>query len=374
MHILIPALHQPSKPTGVCRHAVNLAQCLVDTDTVTKVTLIIGEWQKQYFASSFNFLSPKIELVTVAIKNSSFARNKWFLFDLPQIANRLQPDIVHLSFPFPFFRQRFKSPVVSTIHDLYPYECPENFGYPRVWFNRWFLRQCVHNSDGLSCVSNSTLESLKHYFSRIDSRKQISLIYNYVDFRHVTPRIPQRLTTAKDLSFIFCVAQHRRNKNLDLLIKSYALLLNNGSLKPSTKLILVGNSGPETENIQTLIQTLALQRQVILLSSLNDGELRWLYENCKLFVIPSSTEGFCLPLVEAITLSCTVICSDIPIFREVGAENCYYFDLNKQPVNSLSETIIFALKQLDYSQNYNERRFSRESVAQQLLNLYASIG
>ena len=147
MHILIPALHRPSKPTGVCRHAVNLAQCLIDTDRVTKVTLIIGKWQQKYFAKSFDFLAPEIELMVVAIKNSSLARNKWFLFDLPQIANRLQPDIIHLSFPVPFFRNWFKSPVVSTIHDLYPYECPENFGFPQVWFNRWFLRQCVNNSD-----------------------------------------------------------------------------------------------------------------------------------------------------------------------------------------------------------------------------------
>ena len=45
MHILIAALHRPTKPTGVCRHAVNLAQCLADTDEVDKVTLVIGAWQ-----------------------------------------------------------------------------------------------------------------------------------------------------------------------------------------------------------------------------------------------------------------------------------------------------------------------------------------
>ena len=89
MHILIPALHRPLQPTGVCRHAVNLAQSLVDTDEVTKVTLVVGEWQKDYFQKSFDFLSPKINLVSVAIKNSSFSRNKWFLLGLPKLANDL---------------------------------------------------------------------------------------------------------------------------------------------------------------------------------------------------------------------------------------------------------------------------------------------
>lgn len=373
MHILIPALHRPSKPTGVCRHAVNLAQSLVDTNEVTKVTLVIGEWQKDYFEKSFNFLSPKINLVCVAIKNSSFSRNKWFLLGLPTLANSLQCDIIHMSFPFPFIRQWFKAPVVSTIHDLYPYECPENFGYPQVWFNRWFLKQCVDNSDGLTCVSKCTLESLKHYFPSIDLRKKTTVIYNYVDFHHIIPKIPENLGFDKNFPFLLSVAQHRKNKNLDLLIQSYALLLNNGRLTPSTNLVIVGSPGPETENIQTLIQTLSLQKQIILLSSLDDGELSWLYKNCQLFVIPSSTEGFCIPLVEALTLSPTVICSDIPIFREVGSSNCHYFDLNNNPVNSLSEAIVSALTQPNSSQSSTDPRFSKENVAQQLLNFYILI-
>ena len=65
MHILIAALHRPSKPTGVCRHAANLAQCLADTKEVTKVTLIVGAWQRHYFET---FISSKIWLQT---------RNNW---------------------------------------------------------------------------------------------------------------------------------------------------------------------------------------------------------------------------------------------------------------------------------------------------------
>ncbi len=373
MHILIPVLHRPFKPTGVCRHAVNLAHCLADTDSVGKITLIIGTWQRDYFESSFNLDSSKIKLVDVDIKNSSLARNHWFMFGLPKLAQQLQPDLIHMSFPFPFVRKWFKAPVVSTIHDLYPYECPENFGYPQVWFNRWFLSQCIHNSDGLSCVSQSTLKYLKHYFPGIDIRKKTTVIYNYVDFRHIIPQVPEKLAFENNFSFLLCVAQHRKNKNLDLLIESYALLLSNSSLPPSTKLILVGSPGPETENIQNLIQTLTLQQQVVLLSSLNDRELCWLYKNCELFVIPSSTEGFCIPLVEAITLSRQIVCSDIPIFREVGSSKCHYFELSDEPVNSLSKAMISALTQSTSSTSSTELLFSKEVVCQQLLNFYVSI-
>ena len=87
MHILIAALHRPTKPTGVCRHAANLAQCLADTPEVSKVTLIVGTWQKDYFEQFFH--SPKIQLITVDIKNSSLARNIWFLFGLPKLVKNL---------------------------------------------------------------------------------------------------------------------------------------------------------------------------------------------------------------------------------------------------------------------------------------------
>lgn len=373
MHILVPALHRPLKPTGVCRHAANLAQCLAETDEVTKVTLIIGEWQKNYFEETFQLFSSKISLISVSINNSSLARNRWFLFGLPKLADRLQPDIIHLSFPFPFLRQWFKSPVVATIHDLYPYECPENFGYPQVWFNRWFLRQCIDQSDGLSCVSKSTLESLQHYFPSIDPHKKTTVIYNYVDFSHINPKIPEKDFSDEKFRFLLCVGQHRKNKNLDLLIHSYHNLQKNNILKPATKLLIVGSSGPETENILHQIQMLALQEQVLLLSSITDEELCWLYKNCELFVIPSSTEGFCLPLVEALSLSPRVVCSNIPIFQEVGSSNCNYFDLSDDPGYNLTEAMTFVLSQPAMNRLAADMRFSKASVAQQLLNFYASV-
>jgi glycosyltransferase involved in cell wall biosynthesis len=371
MHILISALHRPSKPTGVCRHAVNLAQCLADTDQVTKVTLVVGAWQKDYFEKSFTLDSKKIKLFSVDIKNNSVSRNIWFLFNLPKLAKQLHCDIVHLSFPLPFVRALFPCPVVSTIHDLYPYECPENFGYPNVIFNQLFLKQCINNSDGLSCVSKRTLEYLKNYFPGIEQRKKTTVVYNYVDFSHLEPRIPNAIEISINAPFLLSVAQHRKNKNLDILIQAYSLLLKNNQLKGSTKLILVGSSGPETENICQQIRALSLQDRVLMLSSIDDDELCWLYQNSELLVVPSSSEGFCLPLAEALYLSCKVVCSDIPIFREIGSSNCTYFELQGDRVQNLSQAIICSLAQPHDDNIYPDSRFSKEKIAHQYLIFYS---
>ncbi|MGD1855047.1 MAG: glycosyltransferase family 4 protein [Leptolyngbyaceae cyanobacterium] len=365
MHVLIPALHRPTKPTGVCRHAVNLAQCLAAATNVTRVTLVIGSWQRDYFNEVFQLDSPKIQLADVDIKNSSLARNRWFLLGLPQLANRLNPDMIHMSFPFPFVRQWFKSPVVSTIHDLYPYECPENFGYPRVWFNQLFLQQCVRNSDGLTCVSNCTLTALKDYFPTVKHTKQTAVVYNVVDFEGVDANIPRQVSPGD--SFLMSVAQHRKNKNLDLLIRAYGALHQRQHLR--AKLLIVGSSGPETEHLTQLVTQLNLEDQVLFLSGLTDGELRWLYEHASLFVIPSATEGFCLPLVEALTLACPAVCSDIPIFREVGSARCHYFSLEGQD-SALATAMTAALSAAPSSEQTVDSRFSKPTIAKQLLDFY----
>ncbi|MBW4560967.1 MAG: glycosyltransferase family 4 protein [Mojavia pulchra JT2-VF2] len=371
MHILIAALHRPTKPTGVCRHAANLARCLADTDKISKVTLVIGSWQKDYFESSFSLKSDKIAWVNVDIENRSVTRNIWFLSGLPKLAKQLHADLVHLAFPLPFFRQLLPCPVVATIHDLYPYEYPKNFGYPNVIFNQLFLRQCVNNSDGLSCVSKYTLERLKNYFPHIEQRKKTAVVYNYVDFSQVTPKVPNASNVK--LPFLLSVAQHRKNKNLDILIQAYYLLLKNHQIADLTQLIIVGSSGPETDNILNQIQALSLANRVLLMTSIDDDELCWLYNNCDLLVVPSSTEGFCLPLAEALYLACKVVCSDIPIFREIGNHNCTYFELQGDNSQNLAQAIINCLSKPDYDNNVSDQRFSKLKVSQQYLDLYAKM-
>ena len=373
MHVLIAALHRPIKPTGVCRHAANLANCLAEIPEITQISLVIGVWQQDYFTTAFTFVSQKIKLITVNIKNSSLVRNSWFLWGLPRLTNKLKPAIVHLSFPLPVLKAKFNIPVLTTIHDLYPYECPENFGFPQVWFNRLFLKQCINNSDGLSCVSQVTLERLKFYFPRLKPQQKITVIYNYVDFdiNSIEPLPPRQLL--KNNSFLLTVAQHRQNKNLDLLLEAYAKMLENRQLDHNCQLIIVGSSGPQTENLQHLITQLALKNKVLLLSAIKDEELCWLYQNCHAFIIPSSTEGFCLPLVEALHFSDRIVCSDIPIFKEVGNVNCTYFSLENDPINNLSNAIIQTIDKPQASYLMNVSKFNKLNIAHQYFNLYSQI-
>lgn len=373
MHVLVAALHRPTKPTGVCRHAVNLAHALVDQPKVSKVSIVVGSWQSAYFVADLNLDTQRVQLIAIDLKHSAISRNLWFLLGLPKLANSVGADMVHLSFPLPFVRSLFPCPVVATIHDLYPYEKPENFGYPGVVFNQLFLSQCIRNSSGLTCVSKTTLDSLDNYFPSASQVKPTTHIYNCVDFSSVEPQVPQQLASLP-APFLLAVAQHRKNKNLDLLIKAYASLRQTGHLA-ETNLILVGSSGPETENMLEIIKVSGLNEKVLLLSSIQDTELVWLYKNCKLLVIPSSTEGFCLPLAEGTACGCQVVCSDIPIFRELGFSHCIYFSLQGEISKNLEMAICTALEngQSAEAPTPAENRFSKAHTGKQYIAFYSEL-
>jgi glycosyltransferase involved in cell wall biosynthesis len=376
MHILIVVLHRPTKPTGVCRHAANLALCLAETDRVSQVTLVTGQWQRDYFETVFLLTSDKIKIIDIDIKNSSTSRNLWFLWNLPSLVKSLQPDLVHLSFPLPFLRSRFPCPVVTTIHDLYAFDYPENFGQTRAFFNRSFFRQCVRQSDGLACVSQNTQKRLLEYFPECGWQRNIAAIYNYVNFNRISPSVPEIFSNGASPPFFLCVAQHRKNKNLNILINAFSKLKSTRTLPESTLLIIVGSSGPETELLHRLVDTQSLEESVFFLSALEDAQLSWLYQHCKLFIMPSSLEGFCIPLVEALYFSCRIVCSDIPIFKEFGSSNCIYFDINQNATDNLAQGILEALNCTIMTIMIEEgtlSRFSKAEVTKQYMDFYSKV-
>ncbi|HVN54553.1 MAG TPA: glycosyltransferase family 1 protein [Anaerolineaceae bacterium] len=61
----------------------------------------------------------------------------------------------------------------------------------------------------------------------------------------------------------------------------------------------------------------------------NDCELRALYERAAALVFPSKYEGFGMPVLEAMTSGCPVICSRTASLPEVGGDAVLYFDLEK---------------------------------------------
>ncbi|HSE29123.1 MAG TPA: glycosyltransferase [Candidatus Saccharimonadales bacterium] len=60
--------------------------------------------------------------------------------------------------------------------------------------------------------------------------------------------------------------------------------------------------------------------------NVQDPELVWLFENCQSVLFASESEGLGLPMLEAVMHGKPVVCSDIPVFKEISHDGFYYAD------------------------------------------------
>jgi len=303
-------------------------------------------------------------------RNGRSIPSRAFYRKLPALAARLEADIVHLSYPVPVNRNAFHCPTVVTLHDLYPYDIPENFGFPKVFFNRIILQQCLRSVDAISCVSDSTRQALAIHVSSAISEKAVT-IYNCVEPASCVAKTGP-IPAWKGEPFLLCVAQHRRNKNVRLAIQVFRNLLLGGDISPLTRLVVIGITGPETTRIRQFIQDSGLREQIALLQGIDDAELQWCYGHCQLLLAPSLVEGFGLPVVEGMFHRCRIVCSDIPTFREIGGSYCHYALLGPKAEQAFSDAARFALLRVRSRAPATER-FSGAVVAEASLQLYTRI-
>ncbi len=342
MKVLVTAISFSPKISGIQRHAFNLVRCLLAHPEVSAVHLVIAPWQREMAKSAGLGHDSRLQIHVAQLEAGSISRNMWHYRTLPELANRLQPDLVHLTYPVPIYAAALWCPVVLTLHDLYPYEIPANFRFPRVLFNRLIMRQCLRNVDAIACVSDATLARLKQFAPELVWRNAVR-IYNCVE-----PPAPgaakSPLSELCGRPFLLCVAQHRRNKNIPLLIRAFGSLLSRGAIHASTNLVIVGITGPETSIIHETVAQRSLSRQVFFRDGLLDSELQWCYERCDALAVPSMTEGFGLPVAEGLLAGCRVLCSNIPALREVGGDHCQYFELGPDEEEALANSITTSLK------------------------------
>jgi glycosyltransferase involved in cell wall biosynthesis len=343
MKILVAAASFSTGMSGIQRHALNLVRCLLLQRDVSSVHMVVAPWQRSMVeAANFN-PDGRLHIHMAQMGRGFLGRNVWYSRKLPVLAQSLGIDLVHLTYPVPVTESRYSCPTVVTLHDLYPYEIPMNFGFPKFIFNRAVLRQCLRNVAAIACVSDATRIRLAQY-APFDTWKKSSRIYNCVGpVAEVATKSP--IPGWNGEPFLLCVAQHRRNKNIPLLIKAFHRLLRQGGIHRATRLLVIGINGPETARIQHLLIERALSEQVHLLEGLSDGELQWCYTKCETLIAPSATEGFGLPVIEALLAGCKVVCSDIAAFREVGGEHCRFVSLGADEEQSLADAVASTLGQ-----------------------------
>ena len=300
-------------------------------------------------------------------------------------ANHHQADVVH----YPYFDLFFPtlplfefSPTVVTIHDLIPLKFPDH--YPVGWRGRlsyWRQKQALRRVRRVVTDSQA---------SAVDITEQFPFLTNRVTTVHLAPNpeiiIPSTPKLAKirhhyhlPKKYLLYVGDINYNKNLPELIKSLEFL------PDWLHLVCVGNHFspqpiPEWLAIDRQIAISQVESRVHLINDLpadQSLDLAGIYHLATALIQPSLSEGFGLPVLEAMSAKTPVVCAQNSSLVEVGGSHVIYTGTDAQLIAWGVEKVLgwqasrhqaWVGAAYTWSQN-----FSWEKVAQQMINVYQSV-
>jgi len=129
--------------------------------------------------------------------------------------------------------------------------------------------------------------------------------------------------------FILYVGGIAPHKNLSVLVTAFSMLMNDPGHQ-DVGLVLVGDYQKDVflidDRLADCISRLNLDKKVIFAGFRSDDELAHLYNAATVFVLPSLSEGFGLPALEAMSCGTPVVCSRAASLPEVVGDAGLFFD------------------------------------------------
>jgi glycosyltransferase involved in cell wall biosynthesis len=282
--------------------------------------------KKNYINSNYKFLR-------------LFFHLKYFIWKqilLPIKLMSYKPDLIICpDYVLPFFN--FNTKQISVFHDAFFWDYPENYSKYWGYYFRYLIKTCLKDDTTIVTTSKTSKIKLSKFFSN-----DIKYVYQSYKPNKFYNKFKLEKFKVEKNKYILHIGSFDKRKNILTLVKAFEML-KKSDRKFDIKLILAGkqnvNGNSEVSNhVINFIKKNSLQKDVIITDYLSDSDITGLYSNALIYVFPSSDEGFGIPVLECFSNDLPIICSDIPIFREIGTDNAFYFELEN--VDELSSTML----------------------------------
>ena len=258
--------------------------------------------------------------------------------------------------------QRRRTKLVLTIHDL---NFLERSDYSEAKKKRR-LNQLQHKVDkaaALATISHYTASVVREHL-RISPIISLQVIYQggMLNAADVPSQLPPDSPVRLDIQppyFLFLGVIHPK-KNVHTLLPLLEAF-------PDYQLVLAGpDAHPYAQHIRDQAQKLGVADRLLMPGPIDEPTKLWLYAHCEAFLFPSLSEGFGLPVVEAMSFGKPVFLADLTSLPEVGGKEAYYFD-SFEP-ERMAQTLHDGL--VDFGQNpLREQRLRRRAAEYSWSNL-----
>jgi glycosyltransferase involved in cell wall biosynthesis len=234
---------------------------------------------------------------------------------LPLLLAGQRLDLVH--FPHYDLPLLQPGPFVATIHDLFPLEYPEIHSgpLPRI-VNHALLRHAIRRARLLIVPSQATAEAVRRRFPRASTHLQVIGEAADARFSPLRDRAAEAAWQARlgiRPPYVLYLGQWKAYKNLSVLVRAFEQVRDS---LPAAQLVVAGDD-PRQPEVRRLAARLP-QGSVVLPGRLPDAAIPDLYRGAGVVVLPSRAEGFGLPVIEAMASGVPVVCSDLPVLREIA--------------------------------------------------------
>jgi glycosyltransferase involved in cell wall biosynthesis len=358
MHIVIDARHINSS-TG--HYVERLLDELQYIDGDNSYTVIVLEKEKNHWKPS----CPNFSVLTTNANWYTFSEQLRFA----SLLYSLKPDFVHFSMPQqPLL---WKGRRLTTVHDttLIRYENVDQNkiiykGRKFIFTN--LLRNVMKRSDYILAPTNYVKDDLDEWTDHHYSKKLV-VTYESGDMIHAEPEPVKKL---KGKRFLFFVGNAFPYKNLGRIVSAYAELK---FTYPDLQLVFAGKKDFFYEQLEADVKQRKIP-EVHFLGYISDGEKRWIMKNATAYVCASLSEGFHIPMIEAMYEQCPVISSDATCLPEVGGDAALYF--NPSSTDELVAAVTRLLEepklrdQLIKKGSRNIKRFSWKKMAEETYKIY----
>ena len=213
--------------------------------------------------------------------------------------------MVHdLIFLVPYKEIGFSSSLVQNIGKLY---------------RRLVVPRAIKNCDLIITVSQHTKNEIQRVFN---PKQEIIVIPNSFEKGLITEA--KKTESPKVILHVGGEAPH---KNTMSVISAYARLPLDIQLKYQLKIL--GIHSPKSRSyFSKQIDKSGAKGDIELVDFITNDALNQIYESAVVFVFPSFYEGFGIPLIEAMSRSIPIVCSNQSVMPEIVGSGGLYFDPN----------------------------------------------
>lgn len=254
--------------------------------------------------------------------------------------------------------------VILTVHDL---NFLDKYEGNKLEKHRRILQKNIDRSDVITVISDYTNAVLQ---GNVDTgNKKIVKIYNGNTLKRFENVVRPKFMNEE--KFLFSIGIFSAKKNFEVLIPFIKQLGN-------MNLVIAGDHNtPYGDKIKEMIQSYGVARNVILAGEVTDEEKYWLFRNCSAFVFPSISEGFGLPVIEAMSLGKPTFISDKSSLPEIGGSEAFYFKsfdptLMANEFRTRMNEFVFDIAKATRIIQHSEK-FTWKNAAKEYIQLYKSL-